>query len=382
MAVVMSILFATACGSSVTSGPASTAGPQPAPQLERAVAKQLDAAIDASMKSAAIPGAIVGVWGPDGDYVKAFGVADMATGAPMATDFYQRIGSVTKTFTVTGVLQLVDEQKLSLDDTIDKFIDGVPGGGGITIRNLARMQSGLFDYSESDEFAQALFGEPLRAYTPQQLLDLAFENPSLSPPGQGFVYCNTNTILLGLVVEKVSGQKLPDYIRDHITTPLGMSRTSFAVNADYPNPHPQGYGKGPDGRLVDTTDWNPSWAWAAGSMISTLEDMRVWAPALATGKLLSTELQAQRLQTVPAPPGAPNGGYGLGLFEIGGWIGHNGTVPGYQTAVFYLPQRQITMVVFTNTNIAYQGLDSSAILQTAVTRIISPDHVFKLEPHN
>ena len=333
------------------------------------------------MKTAAIPGAIVGVWGPDGDYVKAFGLADKATGAPMATDFYQRIGSVTKTFTVTGVLQLVDAGKLSLDDTISKFVDGVPGGDQITIRNLARMQSGLASYTESEEFAQALYGEPRRAYTPQQLLDLAFESPSVSPPGQGFVYCNTNTILLGLVVEKLSGQPLPDYIRDHITTPLGMSHTSFAVNADYPKPHAQGYAKGPDGRQVDTTDWNPSWGWAAGSMISTLDDMHVWAPAVATGKLLSAGLQAQRLQTVPAPPGAPNGGYGLGLFDVGGWIGHNGSLPGYQTAVYYLPQRQTTMVVFTNTDVGYEGLDSSAILATAITRIISPDHVLKLEPH-
>jgi D-alanyl-D-alanine carboxypeptidase len=87
------------------------------------------------------------------------------------------------------------------------------------------------------------------------------------------------------------------------------------------------------------------------------------------------------LQTVPAPPGAPNGGYGLGLFDLAGWIGHNGTVPGYQTAVFYLPEKRTTMVVFTNTDVGYQGLDTSAILATAITAIISPDHLYKLEPH-
>jgi D-alanyl-D-alanine carboxypeptidase len=375
--------ISTACGSSVTASSEPAVAPQreQARQVDRAVAEQLDAAIDGAMKAAAIPGASVGIWGPDGDYVKAFGVANKTTGAPMTTDLHHRIGSVTKTFTVTGILQLVDAGKLSLDDPIGKFVDGVPRGDKITIRNLARMQSGLFNYSDSEEFGQALYGDPRRRYRPQQLLDLAFENSNASPPGQGFTYCNTNTILLGLVVEKLSGQSLPDYLRDHVTAPLGMKDTSFAVDGNYPESHAQGYGKGPDGGLVNTTDWNPSWAWAAGAMISTLEDMHVWAPAVATGQLLSAAMQAQRLQTVPAPPGAPNGGYGLGLFDLAGWIGHNGSVPGYQTAVFYLPEKQTTMVVFTNTDIGYQGLDTSAVLATAVTSVISPDHLYRLEPH-
>ena len=174
------------------------------------------------MTAAGVPGAIVGVWGPDGDYIRAFGVADKTTRAPMKTDFYSRIGSVTKTFTVTAVLQLADQGKLGLDDSIAEFIDGVPLGDRITLRQLARMQSGLFNYSASPAFQHALFADPRRTFTPHELLDDAFVQPNQFPPGEGFEYCNTNTVLLGLVVQKVSGQPLADYIHDHILVPLGM----------------------------------------------------------------------------------------------------------------------------------------------------------------
>ena len=92
-------------------------------------------------------------------------------------------------------------------------------------------------------------------------------------------------------------------------------------------------------------------------------------------------MQEQRLQLVPAPPNPPSDGYGLGLFELSGWIGHNGSLPGYQTAVFDLPEKQTTMVVYTNTDIGYQGSDTSALLATAVTSVITPDHVYRLAPH-
>jgi len=133
------------------------------------LARRLDAAINQAMTAAGVPGAIVGVWGPDGDYIRAFGVADKTTRAPMKTDFYSRIGSVTKTFTVTAVLQLADQGKLGLDDSIAEFIDGVPLGDRITLRQLARMQSGLFNYSESPEFQQAVFADARRTFTPRHL---------------------------------------------------------------------------------------------------------------------------------------------------------------------------------------------------------------------
>ena len=306
-------------------------------------------------------------------------MADKATGTPMKTDFYHRIGSVTKTFTVTGVLQLVDQGKVALDDPVGKYVDGVPRGDKITLRQLARMQSGLANYTESTQFQDALFADPRRPFTPQELLAFGFAQPESFPPGEGFEYSNTNTVLLGVLVEKISGQPLHDYIGDHILTPLAMSRTSFPTTNAFPEPHAQGYTvQTGDGREAEATDWNPSWGWAAGAMISTLDDLRIWAPALATGKLLTPEVQAQRLQTVGLPGRPSQDGYGLGIFNLGGWIGHNGSLPGYQTVVAYLPEKEITMVIELNTDIEVQGAEPSTTLATAITRELTPDHVYTL----
>jgi D-alanyl-D-alanine carboxypeptidase len=361
---------------SATAPPASSEAARPIPD---ALAQRLDTSVNQAMTAAAIPGAIVGMWGPDGSYVRAFGVADKTTRAPMKTDFHSRIGSVTKTFTVTGVLQLADQGKFGLDDPIAKFVDGVPRGDKITLRQLARMQSGLFNFTESTAFQQAMFADPRQPFTPHELLNYAFAQPNRFPPGEGFEYCNTNTVLLGLVVEKVSGQPLHSYINDHIVAPLGMSHTSFPTTNAFPEPHAQGYTvQTADGKEAAATDWNPSWGWAAGAMISTLDDMHTWAPALATGKLLSPQMQAQRLQTVGSPGMPPQDGYGLGIFNLGGWIGHNGSLPGYQTVAVYLPQKQTTLVTLINTDISYQGGEPSTALATAITKELTPDHIYSL----
>jgi D-alanyl-D-alanine carboxypeptidase len=346
------------------------------PTLDPAMAQRLDAAIQQAMHTASIPGAIVGIWGPNDSYVRAFGVADKATGAPMKPDFYSRIGSVTKTFTVTGVLQLADQGRLGLDDPIARHVDGVPRGDEIALRQLARMQSGLYNYSATKEFDQALVADPYRHFAPQELLDYAFAQPEVFAPGEGFDYSNTNTILLGLVVEKVSGQSLSDYIHDHILAPLGMNHTSLPTTNAFPDPHAQGY-TDQTGPVTTATDWFPSWGWAAGAMISTLDDLRIWAPAAATGQLLSPGMQAQQLQMVGVPGYPPPAGYGLGIDNNNGWIGHNGGLPGYETVSAYLPEQQTTLVILTNTDIPYkdQSRGHVASVANAITKIISPHHV-------
>ena len=373
MATVM--LASAACSSTVPSTPggSATSNVETSAPLAGAVATQLDAAIGRVMTEASIPGAIVGIWGPSGDYVRAFGVADKATQAPMQTDFYSRIGSVTKTFTVTAVLQLVDQGKLALNDPIAKYIAGVPSGDGITLRELAQMQSGLITFDDVEQFANSYINDPHESFTPAQLLGYALDKPLQFPPGTQYQYSNTNTVLLGLVVEKQSGQSLPDYIREHILAPLKLTHTSFPTTAAFPDPHPQGY-TAPQGVERIATDWNPSWGWGVGNMISTLEDMRIWARALATGALLTPETQQQRLDTtVPMNP-EKSAFYGLGIFDDGGWIGHTGVLFGYQTAVFYLPPTQTTLVFFTNTDMPHEV---GTTLANAITNVISPDHVYR-----
>lgn len=349
-----------------------------APTLAAQLADRLDETVDRVMAEAGIPGAIIGIWSPAGDYVRAFGVADKKTRAPMKTDLYSRIGNLTETFTVTAVLLLADQRKLGLDDPIAEHLDGIPGGDAITLRQIAGMRSGLPDYMTNPEFAPAVFGDPHRAVTPAQLLAFAFSQPPVFAPGARHDHSNTNAVLLGLVTEKVSGQTLADYIGEHISAPLGMAATSFPTDASFGRPHAAGYTvQRPHKGETTATDWNPSWAWAAGNMISTLQDMRIWAPALANGTLLRPETQRQRLQWVAGSGSPAPEGYGLGVFNRAGWVGHDGSVPGYQCVSVYLPARQTTLVIMTNTDIAFRGRRPSALLATAVTTELTPDHVYR-----
>ncbi|MEU5539907.1 serine hydrolase domain-containing protein [Streptomyces sp. NPDC020362] len=364
--------------------------PSPSPSgsavrtLTPEVARQLDTAVQKVMTEAHVPGVTVGIWTPhQGSYVASYGVADVTGGRNMTPNLYMRIGSETKTFTVTALLQLVDQGRIGLDDPIGKYVDGVPGGDTITLRQLAGMRSGLFNYSEDDSFFKALTSDPRRSFTPQELLGYSFKHPVLFPPGQKFSYSNTNLILLGLVVEKESGQPLGTYIQRNILDPAGMKDTLFPVGAEFPAPHAQGYtNQTADGKVADAADWNPSWGWAAGAMISKQDDLRVWARTVATGQLpdgrwmISPATQKQRLVT-PATP-IPGAGYGLGIFNVQGWIGHNGSLPGYESLTVYLPAAQATLVVLLNTDIDHNGQEPSTLFGEAITKIVSPDHVFNL----
>ncbi|MFF1655703.1 serine hydrolase domain-containing protein [Streptomyces sp. NPDC058255] len=398
-AVAVGVLVVPVAGGSAFGAPAfagptvATEPPSPTPTdsstgdvraLTPDVTRHLDVAVQQVMRQANVPGVTVGLWTPDkGNYVRSFGVADKSTGLRMSPDLYVRIGSETKTFTVTALLELVDEGKVGLDDPIGQYVSGVPNGDRITLRELAGMRSGLFNYSEDPEFFKALTSDPQRPFTPQQLLDYAFKHPVLFPPGKEFSYCNTNLILLGLVVEKAGGEPLQDFIKKNVLTPAGMRHTVFPTDAAFPTPHAQGYtDQTADGKVADTADWNPSWGWAAGAMISDLNDLRTWAPTVATGvlpdgtTLISPATQKQRLTT--APTTIPGAGYGLGIFNVQGWIGHNGSLPGYESLTIYLPSAKATLVVLLNTDIDYKGAEPSTVFGETITKIVSPQHIFNL----
>ncbi|MET8546602.1 serine hydrolase domain-containing protein, partial [Kitasatospora sp. NPDC004799] len=344
------------------------------------VMNRLDGAIKQVMAEASIPGVVVGYTSPGGSYQRAFGVADKATGRPMDSDLYFRIGSVTKTFTTTAVLRLVDQGRLSLDDPVSTYVPNVPGGDGITLRQLGEMRSGLFDYTWDDGFQQAAVGDPSRSFTPDELLAYAFKHPPKSPPDTAFDYCNTNLILLGLVLEKVSGQPVGDVLKAQVFTPAGLPRTVLPTDATIPDPHPRGYTRIPGADTeVDATDFNPSSGWASDAAISTLADLRTWSKALATGeRLLEPATQAERLKGKST--GVEGIDYGFGVLEVHGWVSHPGTTPGFAALTAYLPQARASLVLLLNTDVPHGSSDLTTLLAEAVTKIVLPNDVFTLPP--
>ncbi len=344
--------------------------------LSRKLTSRLDKAMDDVGRKANIPGAVVGLWMPaKGCYVRSMGVADTRTGEPMSADSFVRIGSETKTFTVTALLHLVDEGRIGLDDPISTYIKGVPNGRRITLRQLAGMRSGLFPYTEDTDFVHDLLIDPQRTFTPRQSLAYGFKHRNTFAPGEKFQYSNSNLVLLGMVIEKVTGRPLADVIHDRVLRPAHLHHTLFPHGNEFPQPHPRGYtDQTLSGEVEDATDWNPSWAWAAGSMISNLHDLRHWAKSVATGQLLSPETQKQRLRTLPT--GIPGTTYGLGILKTNGWTGHNGSIPGYETVTVYLPSQKATLVIMMNTDITSEGQEPSTLLARAITAIATPKNVY------
>jgi D-alanyl-D-alanine carboxypeptidase len=352
-----------------------------------AYAAALQTQIPEVMKQNAIPGAIVLIKsGDQGDWSAVYGTQEIGQEIPMSMDDHFRIGSNTKTMTVTVILQLVQEGKLSLDDPISKFRPDVPNGKNITIAQLAEMRSGLYSYTSSETFNRTLDDDPQKVWTPDELLAIAFKKPPLFPPGSQYDYSNTNLVLLGTVIEELTGMTASEAFQQRIFEPLGLTQTSLpeADDAAIPDPHPQGYQFGTnvedidsyavppaqlpdalDGTLlpINNTDANPSWAWTAGGGISTADELATYVEAMVGGGLTDAEITKQRLDSIqPIAPGSPVG-YGLGLVEFAkNLYGHDGQIPGFSSFMAYDPVADNTIIIGLNLSASPVNGENAAVV--------------------
>jgi len=324
--------------------------------------------INTGMTAQRQPGLIVGIWIPGrGSLVRAFGTSDVASNAPMQLDDHVRIASITKTFTAVATLQLVDDGRLSLDDTLSKFVEGVDNGHRISVRNLLGMMSGIYDFTSDDKFLKDFTDNPLMSFAPQDVIDILKRHKPDFGPGEKVSYCDTNYILLGMIVEKVTSEPVQTTITEKILKPLGLGHTSFPTAPAIPEPFAHGYYAGEDGKgeFKDYTATNPALAWTAGAMISTLEDLRAWAKALATGALLTPATHAEQMKfgTITTKPLYV--GYGLGIGNFGGLLGHNGAIFGYTTAMFYWPDADAMVVLAGNQASNFSNATTEIAIQLA-----------------
>jgi D-alanyl-D-alanine carboxypeptidase len=345
------------------------------------------------MTENAIPGAVVLLRSRDqGDWSATFGTREIGKDVPLSMDDHFRVGSNTKTMTSTVILQLVQEGKLKLDDPVSAHWPGVPNGDTITIAQLSEMRSGLYSYTFDRAFNETLDREPQKEWTPEELLAIGFSHPPGFEPGERFEYCNTNTVLLGVIVEQLTGMPASEAFAKRIFEPLGLKHTSLPDRTDssIPEPHPHGYAFGTNVSTIDTfalppaeqaaavagtltpndeTNANPSWAWTAGGAISTVGDLATYVKALVGGGLLDEKTQKIRLDSIqptdPANPGAA--GYGLNIARFGPYVmGHDGQLPGFMTFMGYDPQAENTIIVATNLATVPAGEGSALVLAKAI----------------
>ena len=198
----------------------------------------LNAALEQSFEESGAPGVVAAVQTPEDTWVGTLGVADLSSEEPMSPDMHQRIGSVNKTFTVSLLLQAEADGLLSLDDTSDQYYEGIPNGDQITLRQMANMSSGIASYTFNEQFQEQLFSDPQRVWTPEEVVQIGIEDSPAFDPGTEFQYSNTNTVLLGLVLQQATGRPIGDLYREQIIEPLGLQETSFPELEDSSLPAP------------------------------------------------------------------------------------------------------------------------------------------------
>lgn len=376
-AALLAAVLALASAAAVPSAPAAAP-----PTLDRATAARITHAVEREVHRQLLPGAIVGI-ARDGHrpWLLARGHADLRTLRPMRTDEHVRIGSVTKAFVTTLLVRLAQERRLGLDQPIADYVPNVPGGDAITLRQLANMTSGIADVFASEEFTLAyLTGE---TFTPARLVGFGTALPPVFAPGTGWSYSNTNTDLLGLAIQRVTGEPLAAALRKRVFAPLGLRGTSLPSSERLPRPFAAGYTEQTvSGHFAEATYNTPTATWAAGGLVSTVPDLLKAARLFGTGKpLLSGASQRERTNWVRLPPNHPGQLYGLGLFDFDGWIGHNGGIPGYTAIAWYLPQEKLALAVSVNSDIhvgrsvpgyAYEPASEIGHL---VTKILTPGQV-------
>jgi D-alanyl-D-alanine carboxypeptidase len=337
--------------------------------------RKVDEFVTQQMEQQDLPSVVVGVWAPgEGQYLTAEGKANLDTGEQRGFGQPFRIASITKTFTATAVLQLVDEGKLKTSDKLSKWYPDFPNAEKITIDDLLRMRSGIPDFTD-EEFMKDWYAHPKADITARETIERSAKKvDQFKPPGQETVYTNTNYVLLQEIVRKVSGEPLGARIDEGILQPLGMEDSFYATDDGLPSTL-HGYSWDPKRKeFQDKTVLNPAVPGGAGAMISTLADLRPYAKALCEGDLLEPQTQKERLKSDAIEGDPPFVRYGQGLVFLGEWCGHNGTIFGFSTEMFYLPEEEAVILVDVN-RLDLDDESKSTNIFLGVSKILFPEHV-------
>jgi D-alanyl-D-alanine carboxypeptidase len=360
--VAATVVAAGVVAVSTTAGAAPAS--QPAPQHRYSQA-DLQHDLDA-ITGIGVPGVLARIDSPRQHLAAVSGVADLAAGGAVDPDGFFRIGSNTKPFVAVVVLQLAGERRLSLDDTVEKWLPGVVSGNGndgakITLRMMLQHTSGIFDYT--DDLVASIDGPEsyerfrLEQFSTQELVADAMSHQPYFAPGQGFNYSNTNYVLLGMIIKKVTGHDWATEVSRRILGPLGLRHTFWpGQQTVLPQPHSSAYQFFTRTDFVQTDTEATTWADAAGSLVSTAPDLTRFWLALGRGRLLRPAQQAEMRHTVLATEfqdEQPGARYGLGLGQTplscgGFYYGHDGDVPGFATVSGVSADGRTTVVLNLN----------------------------------
>ena len=370
----------------------------------------LQAMVASTARQMLIPGAVVLLRTPQGEFTAAYGTTQLGTMLRPDINTYFRIASNTKTMTAAIIVQLAQEGKLKFSDPVSKYVIGVPNGDHITIAELLQMRSGLYNYLESPKIAATADRDMSKVWTPAELLAIAFAHKPNFAPDADYEYCNTNYVLLGLVIEKVGGKTLAEAMRVRLFEPLGLRHTTLPPNdvTALPKPYSHGYMYGSSsmaftgtppyspavkaaaraGTLLPTdyTNLNTTFGWAAGGAVSNASDLATWIKALVSGRLFDAQYQRRWINSLrPEDPKKPNGqqyGYGITLLSWGknSIYYHGGETAGYNSFIGYDPANKVTLIVWTNLTVSLDEVPTANALMLKVLDQIYVESPLKPTP--
>jgi len=337
------------------------------------IEEKLKTTMDSIIAETQVPGLVAGIWAPNEgiSFVYTAGTSDLETNAPMDENMVFRIGSNTKTFTITVLLQLVDEGLINLNHRLSDYLPDFPRSEEVSIEMLTNMRSGIYNYTESDDFNSAVDKEPTHLWSSEDLIAIAAAQPYYFDPGTDFHYSNTNTIIIGKIIEMITANSLASEIRKRIADQLNLKNTRYLNGGvEIPGYHPKAYYAGDyDPSFPECSEWfDCSWAGAAGSMVSNLFELKTYVEALSGGYFLSDTLQRQRLEGHIIPGFDKKYGWGILIYD--NFYGHNGGYPGFTSLMMNSPERNCTIIIWYNC----QLYDTTpTMLLSRVAEVLYPD---------
>ena len=361
----------------VLAGCTSSAGSANAPSQQpggfsKDVEKRLETAVTDAMTLADASAGFAGVWAPwAGSWTTAEGTTTRSGSTPVTTDMTFRIGQNTTPMTCTVLLQLVDEGRIDLDDALTKWLPGMVGVDGVTMRELCQNTSGINDYTAA--LSAKFLMNPTRQWPPLELASDGIAMQRYGTPGEKYGPSATNAILVGMALQNATSKSWQQLYKEYVFDKLGMTRSVLPENGTLtpPGEHPAGYSVGLDaaGAVVcepmrDVTKMSPSLGWTSGGVVSNLGDLKSFGQALANGSLLS-----EKSRSAPVDAGVNRESwqrYGLGGQLHGPLRGSSGAVPGYVSAVFSDPKSGLTIVVALN-----NSTPGAAFAQSLAQRLAS-----------
>jgi len=317
---------------------------------DRALVAYVDSVANAAVTAHRTPGVSVAIVKKGRTILaKGYGYADLENDVPATAETVYRIGSITKQFTSASIMRLVEQGKISLDDTLQKFLPNFPAQGNhVTIRHLLNHTSGIKSYTSLGPKWQRVMREDLAT---DSLVALFANEPFDFKPGDRWLYDNSGYFLLGMIIEKVSGKPYGQYLQDELFTPLGLKGTIYCDQAPLIKHRAQGYAPRPNGQFVNAEPLSMTQPYAAGSLCSTVGDLAAWTAMLSSGKVVSPASYKQMTTPLTLNDGKPlKYGFGLGVGALRGHrqISHNGGINGFVSELHHYVDDSVVVVVLTN----------------------------------